>query len=103
MANSSQVTRVTFKAFCAAEGITAIHKTIRTNSNGYPFITVLRGADAENIYFSKKASAEVAEGELVKSIASELFVNTAVNANKEQRTKLSFAGNSTYEDIDDMF
>ena len=102
MANSS-ITRVTFKAFCFAEGITAIHKSIRVNTNGYPFITVLRGADAENIYFSKKASAEVAEGQSVKSIASQLYVNVAVNQQGESRTKLSFAGNSTYEDIDDMF
>lgn len=103
MANSSQVTRVTFKAFCAAEGITAIHKTIRENTNKYPYVTVLRGGDAENIYFSKKASAEVAEGQSVKSIASQLFINVAVNAQGESRTKLSFAGNSTYEDVMDMF
>ena len=102
MANSS-ITRVTFKAFCAAERVTAIHKVIRINTNGYPFVTVLRGSDAENIYFSKKAAAEVAEGQSVKSIASQLYVNVATNASGESRTKLSFAGNSTYEDIDDMF
>ena len=98
----ANISRITFKAFCQNEGITAIHKTIRKNANGYPFITVLRGAEAENIYFSKKASAEVSEGEIVKAIASQLFVNFAVNQEGESRTKLSFAGNS-YEDINDMF
>ena len=102
MANSS-ISRVTFKAFCQAEGITAIHKTVRENTNKYPFVTVLRGSEAENIYFSKKASAEVSEGEIVKAIANDLFINVAVNQAGESRTKLSFAGNSSYEDIDDMF
>ena len=100
---NTEILRVSFKAFCQAEGITSIHKTIRVNTNGYPFVTVLRGDVAENIYFSKKASAEVSEGEVVKSIANTLFVNTAVNSNGESRTKLSFAGNSSYEDIDSMF
>ena len=101
--NNSQISRVSFKAFCQAEGITSIGKTVRVNASGYPFVTVLRGSDAENIYFSKKAAAEVTEGQLVKSIANTLFVNTAVNSNGESRTKLSFAGNSSYEDIDSMF
>ena len=103
MNTSSQIIRSTFKSFCQAEGITAIHKSIRVNTNGYPFVTVLRGSEAENIYFSKKASAEVAEGQSVKSIAKDLFTNVAVNQAGESRTKLSFAGNSSYDDIDDMF
>lgn len=103
MATNSSITRISFREFCKAEGITSIHKTIRVNKNGYPFVTVLRGSDAENIYFSKKAAAEVAEGESVKSVANSLYINTATNAEGESRTKLSFAGNSSYEDINDMF
>ena len=100
---NTEILRVSFRDFCKSEGITSICKKVRVNENGYPYITVLRGSDAENIYFSKKAAAEVDEGLEVKSIANLLYVNTAVNSNGESRTKLSFAGNSSYEDVDSMF
>ena len=100
---NTSIIRTSFKDFCKAEGVTAIHNAVRVNQNGYFYITVLRGSVAENIYFSKKASAEVSEGVSVKSIAYLLFTNSAVNAQGETRIKLSFAGNSSYLDIDDMF
>ena len=93
----------TFKSYCQQTGVTSIHKTIRTNSNGYPFITVLRGSVAENVYLSKASGAKVAEGSSVKDIAKDLFVTIAPNADGESRTKLFFAGDSSYEAMEDMF
>lgn len=94
------------KSFIAATGVTAVFPAIRQNSNGYPFITVLRGsgdANAENIYFSIKASAEVSEGQQLKSIAKDLLVSNTVNAAGESRLKLHFQGESAYVAADSLF
>ena len=98
--------RSTFKSFVAAQGITAVYPSIRQNTNGFPFITVLRGSgpdSAENIYFSVKASAQVAEGQAVKSIAKDIYVVNVENAAGEARTKLSFNGESSYLGVDELF
>jgi hypothetical protein len=94
--------RTTFKSYCASTGVTAV-SPVRQNVNGYPFVTVLRGAEAENVYFSIKASADVVEGTDIKSIASDLFIAHTINAAGEPRTKLSFRGDSIYVDIADLF
>jgi len=95
-------TMKTFAEFCQENGVTAVHGAVRVNTNNYPFITVLRGNDAENIYFSKNASNEVSEGSDVTSIAKQLFVTETVNAAGESRTKLSF-NKGNYIDIADLF
>ena len=92
----------TFAEFCKENGVTSVHGAVRVNTNNYPFITVLRGNDAENIYFSKNASNEVSEGSDVTSIAKQLFVTETVNAAGESRTKLSF-NKGNYIDIADLF
>lgn len=60
--------------FIKQKGFTAgISKTVKTNSNGYPFITLLHATDktaegktaATNFYFSKGAGALVAAGDIV--------------------------------------
>ena len=91
----------TFKQYCIDTKVTSIVKSIKSNTNGYPFITVLRNDKAENIYFSKNANAEVAEGMDVKSIANSLFVANTINGDGEARTKLSFK--NSYESMEDMF
>ena len=97
------MTRETFKSWCKLNGVTSINKEIRTNTNGYPFITILRDKDAENIYFGRKSAAKVELGDSVKAIANDLYVTIAVNADGQPRTKLSFDGVSSYEDLDSMF
>lgn len=91
----------TFKQYCIDTKVTSIAKSVRVNTNTYGFITVLRGNTAENIYFSKNANAEVAEGMNVKSIANSLFVANTINGDGEARTKLSFK--NSYESMEDMF
>ena len=93
--------RQSFQAYCRATVVTSINKSVNTNNNEYPFITVLRGAVAENIYFSKAAASEVSKGLAVKSIAKDLYVVEVINADGEVRTKLTF--NSSYMSMEDMF
>ena len=72
------MTRETFKSWCKSNGVTSINKEIRTNTNGYPFITILRDKDAENIYFGRKSAAKVELGDSVKAIANDIYVTIAV-------------------------
>lgn len=92
---------ISLKAFCQQEGITAL-SNVRINRNGYPFVTVLRGNDAENIYFSKRAAENVNDGQSIATIAKDLLVCETVNANGEARTKLSFTGGN-YLDVSSLF
>jgi hypothetical protein len=96
------MTRTSFKSFCASTGVTAV-SPVRSNTNGYPFVTILRGNEAENLYFSINASSDVSDGQDIKSIANDLFVTDTINATGEPRQKLSFRGNSAYTNIDDLF
>ena len=91
--------RTTLSQWCQDTGVTAIAKAVRENSNGYPFLTVLRGSSAENIYFSKAASQKVASGEETTPLLEELFVVHTQNALGEPRVKLSFGGESSYIDV----
>lgn len=98
--------RTPLKEWCKANGITAIHQSVRENTNQYPFITFLRGEgedSAENIYFSIKGASLVSAGQDVKSIAKDLYVVPVVNKDGESRLKLSFKGESTYMDVNEMF
>lgn len=95
--------RQTFKAYCGDTGVTAVNPVVRVNTNNYPFITILRGEEAENIYFSKKASALVDAGQDIKSLLKDLYLVETTNASGDIRLKLSFRGDSQYVDIDELF
>lgn len=94
----------TLKDFCQSRNFVEIHKTVRENSNGYPYITFINSANkAENVYFSKSQSANVAEGQLVTpSILKDLRVASVLNAAGEERTKLIGAGESQRLSLDDL-
>lgn len=92
---------------------------VRTNSNGYPFITFLSSNknpdgtnQAENIYFSKRAAALVklddeptvckAHGMIVLELQYEGEVDK--DGNPASRLKLSLEGDGgEYVDIKDLF
>lgn len=95
--------RIPLKTWCADNGITAVHQSVRENTNSYPYVTFLRGEDAENIYFSIKGAEKVSAGQAVKSIAKDLYIVPTTNASGEERLKLSFNGESTYHDISELF
>ncbi len=93
----------TFKQYCTEQGFTAIFPSVRENTNKYPFVTLLKGNEAENIYFSINASEQVSEGTPIKEIFGKLYVAKVENANGEPRVKLTFnKGEGTYLSLSDF-
>lgn len=98
--------------FSKNNSFTSIHETVRENQNGYPYVTFLSSkinpvtgkVFAENVYFSKNASADVVEGTPVTaSMLKTLQVCVTENANGEIRNKISkIGGNSPYLSLDDL-
>ncbi len=83
-------------------GWSAISK-VRTNSNGYPFATVVNDdGDAENIYFSKKMAGEVGVDDKATVWAANVIVRNTVNAAGENRLKLCSAVGEDYTSVDDL-
>ncbi len=80
----------TIKDYCKSKGFTQIAPAIRTNTNGYPFITFIDANNiAENIYFSKNASKSIGAGiPVTKDMLKIYQVGITENANKEARVKL---------------
>jgi ssDNA-specific exonuclease RecJ len=93
----------TLKSYCVEQGFTAVSPDVRENTNGYPFITLLKGKNAENIYFGIEASSEVVAGSPTKDIFAKLYVTTVENKDGEARVILTFKkGESKYLDISDL-
>jgi hypothetical protein len=91
------------KQYCSEQGFTAVFPSVRENTNKYPFITLLKGKEAENVYFSINASSEVSAGTPIVDIFPKLYVTHVENANGEPRTKLTFnKGEGTYLSIADL-
>ncbi len=84
---------VSVKTFCKDKGFVSVAKAVRTNKvNGYPFVTFIDSNNqAENIYFSKKASQDVTEGEIVDmSFLKKFEIFETTNAQGEIRMKLGY-------------
>ena len=81
---------LTLREFCALKGFVQLAPVVRVNDNGYPFITFIDAANkAENVYFSKSASAGVAAGTPVdKAMLSVYQIGVTINAAGEERMKL---------------
>lgn len=81
---------LSLKDFCTSKGFTQVAPVVRTNTNGYPYITFIDASNkAENVYFSKTTSQGVAEGTPVdKALLSSLQVGITTNAAGEERIKL---------------
>lgn len=90
------------KEFAKQNGFVQLVPNVRTNVNGYPFITFLKEDNtAENIYFSRKASAAVAAGTPVdKQLLSVYQIGITTNAEGEERIKL--ISNSDRVDISSL-
>jgi hypothetical protein len=78
---------------------------LRSNTNDYPFVTLLNGNKSTNVYFGKKSSEKILteftpdvateKKAFYKAIADATIVETA-NADGEVRYKLSLSGSSDY-------
>ena len=78
------------KDFAKSKGFMQLAPAVRINTNGYPFITFIDSNNvAENIYFSKSAAEQVAEGTPVdKSLLARHQIGITTNAEGEERIKL---------------
>lgn len=77
---------------------------VRQNSNGYPYVTMLNGDKASNVYFGKKSAQGVNVGDVLTSEQlQKAQVILATNESGEQRLKLSFGGESEYTDLSTVF
>lgn len=86
-----------------------IYPKLRTNVNGYPFITTLdpsgtKGENAENIYLSKGLSEklDLEEGDSL-SFLKDCVVTEFTYASGEVRMKVCAKGEGGYVDADDLF
>ena len=79
---------LTVKEFMSAKAFAQVTPIIRTNTNGYPFLTFTSDAnEAENIYFSK--NMQVTAGPTTIEFLRGLKVCNTVNATGESRWKLT--------------
>jgi hypothetical protein len=107
MSETSTVVKSTLKTSTVAElfatkGIIQVVPRVRVNSNDYPYVTCINASnEAENIYFSKEASKQLAEGEAIeKGFFSKYQVGYVTNEAGEQRIK--FISNSERVSIADI-
>jgi len=93
----------TIKDFAALKGFSSVAPTVRVNTNGYPFITFIDEKNvAENIYFSKAASAKVDVGMPVdKALLAQHQIAITKNEAGEDRIKL--ISNSERIALSDLF
>jgi len=93
---------LTVKELCASKNFTSLAPVVRTNENGYPYITFIdKDNKAENIYFSKAAAQGVGAGQPVtKEMLSVYQIGITINAAGEERIKL--ISNSDRVDISSL-
>ena len=60
---SNSINIVSLQSYCESNDLIQVSgKTVRTNDNGYPFITFMdKGNKAHNIYFSKAEAEKVSD------------------------------------------
>lgn len=87
---TTELKAMSIKDFAKYKGFINIVPRVRTNTNGYPYVTFLNEKnEAENIYFSKKASEQVAEGTPVDAdLLARHQIGITNNAEGEERIKL---------------
>ncbi len=93
---------ISVKEFAKSNNFTSIAPAIRSNYNGYLYITFIDASNkAENVYFSKASSAGLGAGQLVtKELLSSHQVAETTNAEGEKRMKL--VSNSARVSIDSL-
>lgn len=95
----------TVKDFMVNNGFVSVHREVRENQNGYPFITFINADNkAENIYFSKGGAEMVAAGEMItKELIAKFQVAETTNAAGEPRIKLVRKGSGERLELSDLF
>jgi len=90
--------------FVKSNNFVDIHKAVRENANGYPFLTFINKENkAENIYFSKRKASEVSAGQVVTSaLMRDLQVVQYTTDKGEPRTKLAGFGDSQRLSLEEL-
>ena len=81
---------ITVQQFMKEQGYVSIHKTVRKNQEGLPYLTFIKVDNvAHNIYFSKEAGQDKQAGQLIyKGFFDKLNVAEVTNAAGEVRMKI---------------
>lgn len=106
MTNSAnQIETVSVKDFMLSSGYVQVVKTVRVNTNGYPYVTFIDENNvAMNIYFSKNASKLVAEGSAIeRGFFNPFRVAETTNASGEKRMKIVGMGEGMRLSVEDLF
>jgi len=95
---------MTLKEFAAEQGFTGVIPTVKTNTNGYPYLVFTKVEGTECIYFSKNLAESLAAGQiLAKADFAEMRARLVTNAAGESRYKLCSAGDSPVVAVEDLF
>lgn len=96
---------MSIKEFCTEQGFVQIVKKVKSNANGYCFLTFITADNkAENVYLSKALDELTAEGTVVdKNYLSDKEIALVLNSSGEIRYKVCSKGESLRADVDDLF
>lgn len=94
----------TVQAFMKMKNFVSVHKSVRANANGYPFITFINDKnEAENIYFSKAGSEIYGKDMAIeRGFFAPLTIVESYNADNELRYKLSI-GSENRLNVENLF
>ncbi len=99
MENTTELITMSIKQYAQENSITQIAPVVRTNTNGYPYLTMISNDNvATNVYFSRNAAVGVTAGTPVsKEMLSVYQIGITHNEAGEERIKL--VSNSARIDI----
>ena len=92
----TELKTLSISEFIKSKGFVEINNAVRTNANGYPFVTFINAANvAENVYFSKASGASIKQGDVLSiEMLNNYRVAETTNADGEVRTKLVSANSN---------
>lgn len=92
----TELKTVSIAEFCKENNFVEVNHSIKTNTNGYPFVTFINADNkAENVYFSKATSTNLTAGSPVSiTMLANYRIAKTVNADGEVRTKLVSANSN---------
>ena len=93
---------LSIKELCVLKGFVTLVPSVRSNTNDYPYITFINAKnEAENIYFSKAASANVTLGSPVDK-AMLATHQAAFTKNEAGEDRIKLISNSERVDISSL-
>ena len=86
-------------------GVVRNISAVRSNKNGYLYVTLLNGSKATNVYFGRKTSEKFAAGQVITAAElKEAIIVQSVNQAGESRLKFSLSSTgSNYQDLGAAF